>query len=172
MAIEFREKRIGSHVYRVTMLGSKAGLSMLVRLTKLAGPGLGSFVLGVGRSSEVDSAIASGVGEALHDLAARLREDEVSSIVNEFALHTVVGLTAELQPRLSDIFDDHFAGRYDLLLQWVRFCMEVNFSSFTAGASGGGSLGRLWKMLQALSSQPTSTGTSTESPPVNATKAA
>lgn len=172
MAIEYREKRIGPHVYRVTQHGTRAGLKLLVRITKIAGPGVGSFVGGVGRGDELGSALANGVGEALHDLASRLREDEVDAIATEFAGQTVVALSAELQPRLVDIFDDHFAGHYDLLLQWLQFCLEVNYGTFFGGASGGGPLRKLWTILSTLQSQKASTGTSTESPPAIDTKAA
>jgi len=165
MGIEAKERRIGPELYRVSQLGTKAGLSMLVRLTKIAGPGVGSFVHGLGRdASGVDSAIAHGVGEALHDLAARLDEQEVQRIMNEFAERTVVVVSREVEVKLSDIFDDHFAGRYHLLLEWARFCMEVNFSSFFSAASGKGPLARLWKMVSAFQSQAPSPGTSTESP--------
>jgi hypothetical protein len=170
VAIEYREKRIGPHLYRVTMLGAKAGRAMLVRLVKLGGPGVGSFAIGVGRNAtSVDSALALGVGEALHDMASRLNESEVGAMMDEFALQTVVVQSADIELRLSDIFDDHFAGRYDLMLQWARFCMEVNFASFFGGSGSGGPLAKLWKALSALQSPPASTGTSTASPPANAT---
>ena len=31
---------------------------------------------------------------------------------------------------LEKSFDDHFAGRYDVLLKWLGFCLSVNFPSF------------------------------------------
>jgi len=171
MAIETREKRIGAHNYRVTLLGAKQGRAMLVRLVRMGGPGLGSFVGGIGRNaSSVDSALALGAGDAIHDLTTRLREDEIGGLMDEFALQTVLVQSAQIELRLSDVFDDHFAGRYDEMLAWVRFCLEVNFASFFGVSSGSaGALAKLWKMLSALQSQPTSTGTSGASPAVNAT---
>ena len=171
MGIEQREKRIGAHTYRVTQLGAKAGRNVLVRLVKLGGPGVGALVGGIGRGGKegtADSALALGVGDALHALSLRLREDEVGALMDEFALHTVVVKPADIELRLSDIFDDHFAGRYDEMLAWTRFCMEVNFSSFFVGSSASATLGKLWKMLSALPSPPTSTGTSGESPAASA----
>lgn len=171
MAIETREKKIGPHTYRVTQLGAKQGRSMLVRLVKICGPGLGSFVGGIGRgASSVDSALALGAGDAIHDLTTRLREDEIGALMDEFALQTVVVQSAEIELRLSDVFDDHFAGRYDAMLAWTRFCLEVNFASFFGASSApSGSLAKLWKMLSALPSPLTSTGTSGVSPAANAT---
>ena len=173
MSIEALERRIGAHTYRVTHLPSKKGRSMLVRLVKMAGPGLGSFVGGVGRASggasNTETALALGVGEALHDISARLDEHELAAVMDELALYTVVVQSAEVELRLSDIFDDHFAGRYDEMLAWARFCLEVNFRSFFAGSSGNGPLVRLWKVLSALQSPLTSTGTSTGSRPASGT---
>ena len=177
MGIEQRDKRIGGVHYRVTMLPAKVGRAMLVRLIRMAGPGVGSFVGGVGRAADstVDSAIAVGVSEALHDVTSRLREDELAAIMDELARYTTVVVSVELEPNLLDIFDDHFAGRYDQMLAWSRFALEVNFQSFFAGASGSAPLARFWKILQtlqALQSPQPSTGTSTASPPVAATPTA
>lgn len=174
MAIEFRERRIGEYTYRVTQLGAKAGRVMMVRLFKLAGPGVGSFVGGVGRggtSGDLEVAMALGFGDAVHDLAARISSDEVAAITDQFALQTVLVTSPEVELRLSDIFDDHFAGRYDEMLLWLRFCLEVNFTSFfrDKGGAAKGPLANLWRVLSALQSRTASTGTSTESPPASAT---
>jgi hypothetical protein len=37
------------------------------------------------------------------------------------------------EPQLSKIFDLHFAGKYDEMLAWLIFCVEVNFGSFFDG---------------------------------------
>jgi hypothetical protein len=166
--METRERRIGSVTYRVTLLGAKQGTAMLVRLTKLLGPGAGSFILGVGRSegegeAALHSALALGVGEALHELARRLREDEVAALLEELAKQTVVVKSTELELVLADVYDEHFAGKYSELLQWARWALEVNFSGFF-GASGASVLSKLWKVLSALPSPRTSTGPSTASP--------
>lgn len=172
MAIEAREITIGGTTYRVTQLGTKKGQALLVRLVKLLGPGVGSFVGGMGRSSadEFDSALALGVGDALHDLAHRLDAAEVAGVLEEFAKITVILQSDDVQPLLWSVYDDHFAGRYDELLAWAKFCMEVNFSSFFAARSGGANpLSRLWKLLQSLPSRATSAGTSTGSQAAAAT---
>lgn len=173
MGIEAREKRIGDHVYRVTLHGTKAGLKLLVRVTKILGPGAGSFIGGLGRDAiGLDGALANGAAEALHDFAARLNETEVLGIADEFARQTVVVVDSETEPRLCDIFDDHFAGRYDLLLQWLGFCLEVNYGSFFVARSGVGPLQKLWKLISALPSRATSTGSSIASPAATATPTA
>jgi hypothetical protein len=177
VSIETRERTIGEHTYRVTQLGTKRGSAMLVKLVKLLGPGCGSFIGGLGRapsgnSGEWESALALGLGDALHDLATRLDEAQFAAVCDEFAKQTAVVLSAELEPRLSDIFDDHFAGKYDVMLRWLRFCMEINFSSFFGAGSTTSSTNALMNLLKGLSAsrfRPVSTGTSTESPRAGAT---
>lgn len=177
MGIETRDTTIGATTYRVAHLPTKKGQALLVRIVKLLGPGVGSFVGGLARpADEFDSAMAQGVGEALYDLAARLNAQEVEIVLEEFAKHTFVILTApdgqEITPRLSDVYDDHFAGRYDDLIKWAKFCFEVNYRSFFAGQSGDSSkpLARLWKILQALPSlSQRLSGTSTASQAVPTT---
>lgn len=172
MALEFREKRIGSTAYRVTQLPAKRGRSMLVRFVRLAGPSAGAFVGGLGRSKDgtFDGGLALGIAEGVHELSLRMTDDDLTAICDEFAKYTVVIQSREVELRLEDVFDDHFAGRYDEMLAWLRFCLEVNFTSFFAGSSGvGAPLAKLSKILTQWQSPKGSTGTSTGSPRVNAT---
>lgn len=165
MAIEAKERRIGASHYRITQLPAKRGRAMLVRFIRVLGPGAGAFVGGLGRArSGLDGAVGIGIADAMHDLCTRLNEDDLATISDQFAEYTVVIVSRDVERRLSDIFDDHFAGRYDEMLAWLRACCEVNFSSFFAGSSLGVALPRLLELLSKYSPQPPSTGTSTESP--------
>jgi hypothetical protein len=140
---------------------------MLVRFVRLLGPGAGSFVGGLGRAPAggLDSALAMGIADGLHDLCARLSEEDLDAMCTELATHTVVVKSRDVELRLSDVFDDHFAGRYDEMLSWFRFAAEVNFASFFAGSSGAGTpLSKLVAMLSAWRPPTESTGTSTASP--------
>jgi hypothetical protein len=139
---------------------------------KLCGPSLASAITGVGETSAktAEGAMAVGAGEALRDLCMRLSPEEFGAILDEFAKYTVLVLPGDVQPKLADKFDDHFAGRYDEMLQWASFCMEVNFSSFFAATGGrAGFFTRVMALLQASLSPKPSTGTSTESPPATGT---
>lgn len=170
MAIETRDITIGSTTYRVAQLPTRKGQALLVRIIKLLGPGVGSFVGGIGRSGgELDAAMALGVGDALHDLAARLNELEVAGVLEEFAKNTYVLLSDDVQPLLNTIYDEHFAGRYDELMKWAKFCLEVNYRSFFVVPGDGKPLARLWKIIQQLPSLNLSTGPSTASPAATAT---
>jgi hypothetical protein len=164
MAIEAKERRIGASVYRITQLPAKRGRAMLVRFVRLFGPGAGAFVGGLGRGrAGFDGAVGLGIADAVHDLCTRLNEDDLSAISDQFAEYTVVVQSRDVERRLADIFDDHFAGKYDEMFAWLRACCEVNFSSFFAGSSLGAALPRLMDLLSKYQPQPPSTGTSTES---------
>lgn len=174
MTLDTRSRTIAGTAYRVTQLGALEGTTLLVRLVKLLGPGVGSFIGGAGRgalnpASGADSVLAVGTGEAIHELCARLDAAELASIIHIFAVQTVVVVSREQEPRLSDLFDDHFAGRYDAMLAWLRWCLEVNFASFFGAAGETGLLARIVKGLSTLQSPSGSTGTSTASPAASAT---
>lgn len=169
MAIEAKERRIGASVYRITQLPAKRGRAMLVRFIRLFGPGAGAFVGGLGRGkSGFDGAVGLGIADAMHDLCTRLSEEDLAVICDAFAEFTVVVVNREIERKLSDIFDDHFAGKYDEMLSWLRACCEVNFASFFGDASLRAGLPRLMELLSRWQPQPASTGTSTESPRASA----
>ena len=169
MAIEAKERRIGGSVYRITQLPAKRGRAMLVRFIRLFGPGAGAFVGGLGRGkSGFDGAVGIGIADAMHDLCTRLSEEDLAVVCDEFATYTVVVQSRDIERRLTDIFDDHFAGKYDEMLQWLRASAEVNFASFFGASSLGAGLPRLMELLSRLQHQTASTGTSTESPRASA----
>lgn len=172
MAREVVEREIGGHVYKVTLLGAKAGRTMIVRLLKLLGPTLAGFVENTvtGKGDGIES-IALGIAEAFRQLAEKIHADDIGAISDELAKFTSVVIDHERQPQLDRVFDDHFAGKYDCMLQWLAFALEANFSSFFGGSAGAKTLlGRVMTAIASMStSRPASTGTSTESQPANTT---
>lgn len=165
MATEVRERRIGSHTYRVTQFGAKQGRALFVRILKLAGPSLSAALSSIaqGKPGAFEAVIAVGLSQGFYEFAARITEDEVGSVLDDCAKHTVV-VIGEKEPRLSDIFDQHFAGRYDEMLSWAAFVLECNYGSFFVGSNGAGLLSRFRAVLSASPSPSTSTGTSNASP--------
>lgn len=166
MAREVKEREICGHRYRVTLLGAKAGRAMTVRLLRLVGPTLASFVEGTVHGRDGAESIAIGAADAMRELAKHVNADELAAISDELARFTVVVLDAEREPQLLGIFDDHFAGRYDAMFGWLAFAIEANFASFFGGTdSAGALLLRLRTAIESLSrSQNRSTGTSGASP--------
>lgn len=176
MSRTVREKQIGEYRYLVTLLGAKAGRSMLVRLTKLLGPATASFLEGVLHAKGgLTESLALGSADAIRDIALKLTEKDLADISDQLAHFTAVVISHDTEPQLDKILDEHFAGRYDAYMQWLAFALEANFASFF-GASSSGSrdlLARLKTLLASASTSPTaSTGTSTASPQVSATPTA
>jgi hypothetical protein len=164
---ETRTKTIGGTTYRVAMLPAKVGRNLLVRIVKQLGPGIAGALSGVSASGAQDNlaAMVLGASEAIHVLCARLQPDEFDAILDVFAKYTTLVLPDNVEPQLVDKFDTHFAGRYDEMLSWAAFCMEVNFASFFGGSSGGtGTLVQRALTLLQSTFQKGSTGTSGASP--------
>lgn len=105
MPRELKERTISGTTYRVHQLGALQGRKVLARLGK---------VLAVVQSDKLESLLA---------------EDEVDYLCDTFGRTTEVHL-GDKWPQLSDVFDEHFAGRYADLLSWLMFALEVNFGSF------------------------------------------
>jgi hypothetical protein len=168
-----KEKVIGGHRYEVTLLGAKQGRAMLVRLMRSLGPATAGFIEGtLHAKGDITVSLASGASDAIRELSQRITEADFAAISDELARFTVVHLDAEHAPKLDAIFEEHFVGRYDVMLQWFAFGLEANFSSFFAGtASDKSTLAERFKSLMSLlpQSPQASTGTSTASQPAPTT---
>ena len=168
-----KEKVIGGHRYEVTLLGAKQGRAMLVRLMRSLGPATAGFIEGtLHAKGDITVSLVSGASDAIRELSQCVTEADFAAISDELARFTVVHLDAEHAPKLDAIFEEHFVGRYDVMLQWFAFGLEANFSSFFAGtASDKSTFAERLKSLMSLlpQSPPASTGTSTASQPAPTT---
>lgn len=118
---ETKSKVIGDTTYFVTQLGAKEARSVGRRLAKI-----------FGIAAEADNKIGK-FFEALTD-------EELTFLCDTFAKVTLISPSdsplnpATGQPQvqwpLVAKFDDHFAGHLGFMMQWLRFGVEVNFSSF------------------------------------------
>jgi hypothetical protein len=70
------------------------------------------------------------VAKALESL-----EEDFEFLCDTFAKHTAVtgGDYGSKAPQLDSIFDAHFVAKYPEMLQWLVFCLEVNFAGFFPG---------------------------------------
>jgi hypothetical protein len=117
------KKKIGRHTYYVTQLNALVGRKALVRLAKFLGPALAAATKG-------------DVTDALARVAESLSEDDFEYFCDLFAEKTVVtGGEYDGEPDLHLIFDEHFAGEYLEMVQWLAFAFQVNFASFFSGAA-------------------------------------
>jgi hypothetical protein len=117
-----KTKSIGAHDYTVEPHGAIKGRAILLRLAKVVGPALS----GVTKDNW---------GDKLSQLFGNLSEDDLTFFCNEFAAKTMVSTPDGGQLLLSKVFDVHFQDAYLELLQWLGFCVEVNFGGFFRGAA-------------------------------------
>lgn len=122
MALDKFPKQIGEHTYEVTTLGAKMGLKVGMRLTKA-----------LARGTELEELKAGGITvmgaitKAFAHILIALPEEDFDFIVSTFAQSTVVVLSDEQRPSLAKMFDLQFAGRYEDFIEWLKFCVEVNY---------------------------------------------
>lgn len=135
MALPVESKMIGEHVYKVTALDALAGRKVMARLLKVLGPAMAGLSKPEGKEEP-----GSRAAQAFADVLSRVTEEDVEALCNAFAPSTEVsaGAYGDKSPRLQGIFAVHFAGRYDELLQWLVFCLQVNFGSVFRVAGLGG----------------------------------
>jgi hypothetical protein len=71
---------------------------------------------------------------------------------------------AEKRPILADVFDVHFAGHYFEMVQWLSFCLGLNFGPFFSQVQAQGEKIKQAAMLGAGQSEDTAQVTPDESP--------
>src|ERR1700753_1784819 len=172
MARETHERWIGEHIYRVTLLGAKEGERMAWKLAKLLAPSAAAAADGFASAPSKPNAaqgeegvaemIAMVIGASwgLTRLIDLVDPAELEAMQLLLAKYTEVELKPDQTPNLAKVFDDHFAGRYDVLMQWFAFALEVNFSSFfavSASANVGALAKRIITLMASLSTRPPST---------------
>lgn len=131
-----QEKDIDGCSYAVTQLGALKGSKVFVRVLKVLGP-----------------AFASKDPAAFFD---GLKEEDVEYLCSTFSPMTFVK-GGQFPGPLDKTFDFHFAGRYGALVQWLLFCVQVNFGDFLKGKGLGLGVGAP-KASSGSDSQMASTG--------------
>jgi len=130
---ETKTQEIGNRgfTYSVEQLGARQGGRVFARIANMLGGALGSALSG-GESFSVDS-----VGKVFASLAESITEENLDYLVDTFIPTTKVAggqLPAPLPLSAVDP-DQHFAGAYGEMMQWLGFCLEVNYASFLPGGS-------------------------------------
>ena len=118
---ETREHTIDGQIYSITQLGAKQGRLVLARVLRIVAGAAGA-------AQSVEDPVEAAAAAAAK-LASALTDDEVNYLCDVFSKATQVTEGAKGWA-LSDIFDDHFAGRYGAMLQWLWAALETNYSSF------------------------------------------
>lgn len=131
-----QERAISGVRYRVTQFGALTGGEFLFRVgTPLLGLAAGTL----GSKKPLSAG-------AISLLTSQLKPEDFSWALSQFATCTqvqIVDTHGAPHPRtgerkatwveLEGIYDDHFAGDYGAMLEWLKFCAEVNFASFFVG---------------------------------------
>lgn len=129
--MEQSKKEINGNTYLVKPLPARKGISTLTMLIKLVGP---AFSSGDGTD---DKRVTKAFGEILNGLEAQ----QVLDIADLFGGCTIVTRKDGTQIALSggEMFDSHFAAKYAEMVEWLAFCLEVNFSDFLGSIGFDGS---------------------------------
>lgn len=150
MARKPKELRIGATDYKITSLGAAVGAELwLDILHVVAGPieALGS--LGGFDDAAIARAVAAGVRSLDHPT--------MNKLYAAFGPVSKIRVTANGEDRWPTlegaVFDEHFAGNYIELTEWVGQSVYFNFFSFF----GDGSLASLVERLQAMMPSTSST---------------
>ena len=126
MARANKVRKIGTHSYEVTQLGAIEGRRVFARLAQIMGGMVGALAAG-GKPNPV---------EAFKSFAEALEPEVMDFFCDTFTKVTQVHKPDGKVLFLKDIFDDHFADNYGEMVEWLTFCLEVNFASFLGGAGG------------------------------------
>lgn len=127
-------REIGGKRYAVTQFGTQEGLQIFFWLGKLVGPSIAALV----KQWQGKSITVNVVSAALTELANGLQYADFNKLVQACAKCTKQVVTnAEGEtvsvPLEKTIDTVAFAGDYLSLMQWLGFCLEVNFASFFVG---------------------------------------
>ena len=139
MQLKSETRDIGGHKLVVTQLATGEGLRLFFKLAKLVGPSVGTLI----REWQGKSIQRETVGKALTELINKLEWGEFNDFVQTFARNTKL-IVAHVNEKTGDseerrvsleqtIGNVAFAGDYLALVQWLGFCLELNFASFFAG---------------------------------------
>ncbi len=126
MARVNKTRKIGEHGYEVTQLGAIEGRKVFARLAQLMGGMVGALAAG-GKPNPVD---------AFKSFAEAMTPEVMDYFCDTFTKVTQIHKTDGKVLFLKDVFDDHFADNYGEMVEWLTFCLEVNFASFLGGAGG------------------------------------
>lgn len=124
MAIRTENKVIGDSTYRARQLPAGEGRRAFARLVRFLGPALAGLT-----SGEKDK--GANLGATLAGLASALTPEDVDYFCDTFGAVNDVK-NGDDWPRVSAVFDIHFAGKYGEMMKWIAWNIELNFGSFFA----------------------------------------
>lgn len=140
MGRQTEEIEISGSIYRLTMLPTKRAQRLLAKLTRVLVPSLAKAVGSAaaaqalkedGLKGLLDMNIGAGVADGVLHLFDKLTEDEQAHILGELLLDAMVKPEgAERMVKLSDVSEDHFAGRISVQYRVAFESLKLNYSDF------------------------------------------
>src|SRR5574343_1614288 len=104
-------REICGTTYHVTQLGARKGAEVLLILK--------------GILAHHDKGMS-----AMLDAISSERFFAITDIMSKYTEFDTVVQGKPARPRLDNVFDEHFAGNYQAMFEWLVFSLEVNFADF------------------------------------------
>lgn len=149
-----KTKVIGGILYEVTPLDAFEGLDLFEYTLKLLSPSAAGVADSAAVATALDQLATLGAGNALRAIGRSLEGRTLTTMyAAKFAPLTCYGdADAGVEgrrPRLNETsVREHFRGRIANMLEWLAFCMEVNYGDFFAESGPLGSLVARLKLFQ------------------------
>jgi hypothetical protein len=123
MMPEAKVVEIDGKRFKLYLLDATRGHPLYVKLVKVLGPSL--LAMAVGESAGGDAAIAG----ALSNLLRSLDPELVTELCGVFGGFSEVEIEGKW-PRVKNVFDQYFAGKYMHMTKWLVECCRHNFADF------------------------------------------
>ena len=128
--------------YSMTMLPPKVARKLLLKIWGIVAPILDGVIE---KNPDIEKLAEKKVGlnllnGAFAASADRLSEADLDWAMNELADITNVHMGGDETPKLSRVFDAHFAGKIGIMFRWFAWGLQVQFADFSdmvAGAIDG-----------------------------------
>jgi len=125
------KKIIDGDQYTICLLPTTQGWNLFVKILRFLGVPVG---LSMGNNFNIDMTLDDifrdfNIGRIVSELCGRINEDETDLIIKTLLSQVLI----KDKGTASEVFEEHFAGRYKHLLKVVLAAMEVNYADFFGG---------------------------------------
>lgn len=127
------EKQIGETEYTVGTIGAYEAMDVAVDLVQILAPAFDDP-----DSASLEKLLNQGADQfiaSIAKMALAADKKKVRDITKALAKQTLVKGKDGLPTQLSKVFDTHFSGDFQGLIQWLGFAIGVNFLGFTDGST-------------------------------------
>lgn len=122
--MEMREAEvidIEGFTYEVRPLPTTQGLRLMHTLAQVMGAGVSVVMEG-----------PQGIAKMVPEMVERITPEKLTEVCAMLGARTSVRVGDKKPSLTGEFFEAHFAARYHVLVQWLRFSLEVNFGPLGA----------------------------------------